>query len=70
MVMSAELEELKQRAEAHGWDVSRLIQLSNALRLMTVKYTHDKQGNRMPYLTCFKSKKLHHSWCNRHRDNF
>ena len=71
-INSEEYKELERRCKQHtpAYDPERLIQLSNALKHMIIKYKHYSDGSRQVYLTCYKSKKKHHSSRTRHRDNF
>lgn len=70
MFPKEDIEKLEREAAKRGYDLSRLFQLSNALKHMVVKYKHGKEGNRWTTITCFKTKKVHHYNKHRHRDNF
>lgn len=70
MIDDDELQALEQRCKERGWDAGRLIQFANALHLMQVKYRIYKEGWRLPYVTCYKSKKAHSRQSKSFRNNF
>ena len=61
---------LQEKCKARGWDAERLIQFANALRFVIIKYKVNKWGHRLPYISCYKSKKAHHKIPADHRENF
>ena len=69
-ILMEDFERLQIECERRKYDCSRMLQLAAAIRVMKVKYKHDKHGHRMSYLTVYKSKKVHHPHNKRYRDNF
>jgi hypothetical protein len=63
---------LEERCRNHSpaYDPERIIQMANALHLMTVKKRHHKDGSFEHKITCYKSKKTHIKQSPRHRENF
>lgn len=70
MIESEEIEALKHKCKERGWDFDRLVAFANALHLMIVKYRCNKWGARQPYVTCYKSKRVHYKQSENYRENF
>lgn len=70
MIESEEFQDLQRRCKERGWDAERLIAFANALQYMIIKIRRNKYGQKETILTCYKSKKIHHTPVRNHRENF